>query len=38
MLRRQAGLSGRLELPIMPLVVLGFGWFAWKRLGALKTA
>lgn len=28
----------RLDLPIMPLVILGFGWFAWQRLGALKPA
>jgi hypothetical protein len=28
----------RLDLPIMPLVILAFGWFAWKRLGALKPA
>lgn len=26
------------DLPIMPLVILGFGWFAWQRLGALKPA
>jgi len=28
----------RLELPLMPLVILAFGWFAWQRLGALKPA
>lgn len=28
----------RLDLPVMPLVILGFGWFAWQRLGALKPA
>jgi len=28
----------RLELPLMPLVILAFGWFAWQRLPALKTA
>lgn len=26
----------RLDLPIMPLVILAFGWFAWQRLPALK--
>lgn len=26
------------DLPIMPLVILTFGWFAWQRLGALKPA
>lgn len=28
----------RLDLPLMPLVILAFGWFAWQRLGALKPA
>ncbi len=28
----------RLDLPVMPLVILAFGWFAWRRLGALKIA
>lgn len=27
----------RLELPIMPLLILAFGWFAWRRLGALRV-
>jgi hypothetical protein len=27
-----------LDLPLMPLVILAFGWFAWQRLGALKPA
>ncbi len=26
----------RLGLPLMPFVILAFGWFAWQRLGALK--
>ncbi len=28
----------RLDLPVMPLIILAFGWFAWRRLGALKPA
>lgn len=28
----------RLDLPVMPLVLLTFGWFAWMRLGAVKIA
>ena len=28
----------RLDLPLQPLVILAFGWFAWQRLGALKPA
>ena len=28
----------RLDLPLMPLIILAFGWFAWRRLPALKTA
>ncbi len=28
----------RLDLPLMPLVILAFGWFAWQRRSALKTA
>jgi hypothetical protein len=28
----------RLGLPLMPLVILAFGWFAWQRLGAVKIA
>ena len=26
----------RLDLPLMPLIILAFGWFAWKRLGAVE--
>jgi hypothetical protein len=26
----------RLNLPLTPVIILAFGWFAWKRLGALK--
>jgi hypothetical protein len=28
----------RLELPVMPLLILAFGWFAWRRRGALEIA
>ena len=28
----------RLDLPVMPLLILVFGWFAWQRRGALKNA
>ncbi len=28
----------RLDLPLMPVIILAFGWFAWQRLGALKIA
>ena len=28
----------RLDLPLQPLIILAFGWFAWQRLGALKPA
>jgi hypothetical protein len=29
-------IMNRLDLPLMPLIVLAFGWFAWRRLSALR--